>query len=74
MDRLDETGGAIAPERVGAMVAFPLVLGLYTLDALHAGVTSAAGRPSLPDVPSYLLTLLTGGNGLYLVGKIARNR
>jgi hypothetical protein len=70
--RLDAREGKIAPERVVAMIAFPFVLGVYTLNALHADVSGAAGAPSLPDVPAYLLSLLTGGNGLYLAGKIAR--
>jgi hypothetical protein len=71
--RIDENGGKVAPERVVAMIAFPFVLGIYALDALHTNVTSGAGPPSLPDVPEYLLSLLTGSNGLYLAGKIARN-
>jgi hypothetical protein len=52
---------------------FPWVLGVYTLNALHADVSGATGPPSLPDVPEYLLSLLTGSNGLYLAGKIARS-
>jgi hypothetical protein len=71
--RLDGAGGAIAPERVVAMITFPFVLGLYTIEALHVDFSGAAGMPSLPDVPQYMLTLLTGGNSIYLAGKIARN-
>ena len=71
--RLDAGGGNLAPERVVAMITFPIVLWLYGLDALQADVSGSAGPPSLPDVPQYLLSLLTGGNGLYLAGKIARN-
>jgi hypothetical protein len=64
---------AVVPERVAAIVAFPVVLGFYTMTALHADVSGATGPPSLPDVPQYLLSILTGGNGLYLAGKIARS-
>jgi hypothetical protein len=63
---------SVAPERVVAIIAFPFVLALYTLNALHSDVSGTSGPPSLPDVPSDLLSLLTGGNGLYLAGKIAR--
>jgi hypothetical protein len=65
-------GTEITPERVVAIVAFPLVLLLYAMPALHADLSPIVGRPAMPDVPEYLLTLLTGGNGLYLAGKIAR--
>jgi hypothetical protein len=67
------SGSSVAPERIVAMVVFPFVLVVYTLNALHSDVSGASGIPSLPDVPSDLLSLLTGGNGLYLAGKIARN-
>jgi hypothetical protein len=70
--RLNADGGKVLPERVLAMAVFPWVLGLYALDALHADVSGTTGPPSLPDVPEYLLSLLTGSNGLYLAGKIAR--
>lgn len=71
--RLDVDGGGVAPERVVLMATFPFVVGVYVLNALHADISGATGRPSLPDVPQYLLSLLTGGNGLYLAGKIARS-
>jgi hypothetical protein len=35
--------------------------------AIDASVTR-----SLPDIPEYLVTLLTGGNGIYLAGKMLR--
>ena len=38
----------------------------------HADLSVVNGRPIMPDVPEYLLTILTGGNGLYLAGKISR--
>jgi hypothetical protein len=65
-------GIEIAPERVVAMVAFPAVLLMYVMTALNTDLTAINGRPVMPDVPEFLLTLLTGGNGLYLAGKIAR--
>jgi hypothetical protein len=30
--------------------------------------------PALPDIPDQFVTLLTGSNGVYLAGKIARTR
>lgn len=72
-DLQGSSGGSIAPERIVAMVAFPFVLAVYTLTALQSDVSGASGIPSLPDVPNDLVSLLTGGNGLYLAGKIARN-
>ena len=68
----DKTATAVAPERVVAMVAFPFVLLTYLMTALHADLSVVNGRPIMPDVPDYLLTILTGGNGLYLAGKISR--
>jgi ABC-type amino acid transport system permease subunit len=72
----DTTGAEIrvAPERVVALVAFPLVLLMYATNALNAELTVVGGRPVMPDVPEYLLMLLIGGNGLYLTGKIARRK
>jgi hypothetical protein len=65
-------GTEIEPERVVAIATFPLVLLLYVMPALHSDLSLVNGRPIMPDVPEFLLTLLTGGNGLYLAGKIAR--
>ena len=62
----------MAPERVVSMVVFPFVIAFYAIQALDTDVT--AGVPRLPDVPDYLLSLLVGGNGLYLAGKIMRHR
>jgi hypothetical protein len=64
--------GPVDPERVLAMSVFPFVVVYFVLQALGADITGVAGRPSLPDVPDFFVTLLTGSNGLYLAGKIAR--
>ncbi len=61
--------GAVAPERVVSMVTFPVVLVTYVLNALHADMSVHA---ALPDLSDNMILLLTGGNGLYLAGKIAR--
>jgi hypothetical protein len=61
---------SVAPERVVAMIAFPVVLVTYTLSALHADMS--VPHPSMPDLSDKLVLLLSGGNGLYLAGKIAR--
>ncbi len=61
----------VAPERALSMAVFPLVIIGYVFTALHADLS--VGNPaSLPDLPNNLLMLLTGGNGVYLAGKIAR--
>ena len=62
----------IDPERVVAIGLVPAILAYYAIDALNSGAVTIAGRLSMPDLPENLVTLLTGGNGLYLAGKIAR--
>ena len=61
----DDTG--IAPERLVALLAIPVVLGNYALSAPHADMTA---HVSLPDISQNTILLLTGSNGLYLAGKI----
>ena len=61
--------GAVAPERVVSMLAFPVIIVTYVLSALHADMSVHA---ALPDLSDKMILLLTGGNGLYLAGKIAR--
>jgi hypothetical protein len=73
-DTTDGAGIHVAPERVVALVVFPLVLLIYATNALNAELAVVGARPVMPDVPEYLLTLLTGGNGLYLAGKMARRK
>ena len=60
----------ITPERVAAMAVFPTILLYYVLTALRADMSV---NPSMPDIPELLVTILTGSNGLYLAGKIARS-
>ena len=60
----------IAPERVLAVALFPMVIVSYIFNALHADMS--VPHPSLPDISDQMVMLLTGGNGLYLAGKIAR--
>jgi hypothetical protein len=68
-----ERDGPVAPERALMMAVFPVVLAYYVYTAISADLPlNASGRPSLPPVPDYLLSLLTGSNSLYLAGKIAR--
>ena len=59
----------VDPERVLAMAVVPAVLAFYTIHALNTGTPTGL---SMPDLPEGLVSLLTGGNGLYLAGKIAR--
>jgi hypothetical protein len=65
-------GQAVEPERALMMTIFPAVVLYYAYTALTDEVPMVNGRPSLPDIPQYLLMLLTGSNSLYLAGKIAR--
>ncbi len=65
----DADDDSVAPERVVSMLAFPVVLISYVLSALHADVSVSR---ALPDLSQNMILLLTGGNGLYLAGKIAR--
>jgi hypothetical protein len=65
-------GEPIAPERALHIAVFPVVIAFYVYTALGADMSVEGVRPSLPDVPNYLLSLLTGTNSLYLAGKIAR--
>lgn len=64
------TAREMAPERVVSTVVFPFVIMMYAIQALGADVSGAT--PRLPDVPDYLMSLLVGGNSLYLAGKIMR--
>ncbi len=65
---------ATQPERVAVIMIFPVVALFYAAYALSIDINAvpAGTRPSLPDVPEYLLALLTGGNTLYLAGKFVR--
>lgn len=65
----DTDDGDVAPERVVSMIAFPVVLVSYVLSAINA---DAGASHALPDLSQNMILLLTGGNGLYLAGKIAR--
>jgi len=64
-------GVDVHPERALAVAVFPAILIYYVIQALHADLSGAI--PSLPDVPDFLVTLLTGSNSIYLAGKIARS-
>src|ERR1700760_4980767 len=61
--------GGVDPERVIAAAIVPSVLAFYTIHALHTGAIPTATGLSMPDLPEGLVSLLTGGNGLYLAGK-----
>ena len=64
---------SVLPERALHMAVFPVIIAYYLYTALHIDVTAVEGvRPSMPDVPEYLISLLTGTNSLFLAGKIAR--
>jgi hypothetical protein len=64
-------GGPMTPERVVSMAVFPTFIIGYAVVGLRTDVTGLP--PSLPDIPSEILNLLIGSNGLYLAGKIARS-
>ena len=62
----------VDPERVLAMALIPAVLAFYAIHALNIGIVTTQTGLSMPDLPEGVVSLLTGGNGLYLAGKIAR--
>lgn len=70
--RGDRAGTAIDPERVLTLAIFPTVVIGYVLTTLGSGAVMIEGRPSMPDLNENLIVLLTGGNSLYLAGKISR--
>ena len=52
------------------MAVFPVALAYYVYTAIAVDLPlNALGRPSLPPVPDYLLSLVTGSNSLYPRGK-----
>jgi len=61
---------AVAPERALSMAVFPVVIVSYAFTALHADMNMT--HPAMPELSNNMLMLLTGGNGAYLAGKIAR--
>ncbi len=64
-------GEGVAPERALSMLVFPVVIASYAYLALQVDVGAKA---ALPDVPEQLMMLLTGSNGIYLAGQIARKK
>ncbi len=73
-----QDGHAIDPERVQSLAVFAFVIGAYALEgmeAFHAMALPVKGAPParMPDISDTLLVLLTGSNGVYLAGKIARS-
>jgi hypothetical protein len=65
--------GNVDPERVIVMGVGPAVLAFYVIQTLNTGaVPLPSGGYSMPDLPESLVALLTGSNGLFLAGKIAR--
>jgi hypothetical protein len=62
-------GTGNTPERMLAMAVGSALLVMYALAALNADVPTTR---RLPDVPEAFIAVLTGSNGLYLAGKIAR--
>ncbi len=63
----------INPERIVTIALVPAMLAYYAIEALHTGAVTIAGRTSMPDLPESFVSLLTGSNGLYLAGKLARS-
>lgn len=63
----------LQPERLLTLGAFPIIIGLYALDALNSGPVMIDGHLSMPKVPDGVIEVLTGSNAAYLAGKVARN-
>jgi len=68
----DPDKDSVDPERVVAMTIVPAVLAFYTIHAMNTGIVKTSTGWSMPDLPEGIISLLTGGNALYLAGKIAR--
>jgi hypothetical protein len=75
-DDAQRAGSETTPTRAIAMLVFPLVVLFLVLQALNFDPSAVAPgtRPTFPDIPDNLLMLLTGGNGLYLAGKLSALR
>jgi len=75
-DNARRAGSETTATRAIAMLVFPLVILFLILQALSfdANAIVPGIRPSFPDIPDNLVMLLTGGNGLYLAGKLSTFR
>ena len=75
-DDPQRAGTETSPMRAIAVLVFPLVIMFIILQALNfdASAISPGTRPTFPDIPDNLVMLLTGGNGLYLAGKLSAPR
>jgi hypothetical protein len=69
-------GSETTATRAIAMLVFPLVILFLIVPALNFDPAAVAdgARPMFPDIPDNLVMLLTGGNGLYLAGKLSAFR
>lgn len=69
-------GTETAPTRAIAMLVFPLVIFFLILEALNFDPSTIAEgvRPTFPDISDNFVLLLTGGNGVYLAGKMSSPR
>jgi hypothetical protein len=69
-------GSETSPTRAVSMLVFPLVVLLLVLDALQfdPSLVLPGTRPSFPNISDNLVLLLTGGNGIYLAGKLSSPR
>jgi hypothetical protein len=72
----ERAGTETAPSRAIAMLVFPLVILFLILKALEFDPSTIVPgvRPMFPDIPDNLVLLLTGGNGVYLAGKMSPPR
>ncbi len=60
--------GPAEPERIQLVAVFGFATGAYVLEAVK--MLNAPGLPTrMPEVPQYLLTVLTGSQAVYLAGK-----
>lgn len=75
-DSVQSAGTETTPSRAIAMLVFPLVIFFLTIEALHFDPSAIApgSRPTFPDISDNLVLLLTGGNGVYLAGKLSPPR
>ena len=67
-----EPDGSVDPERTQMILVTMFALGGFLLSVLH-GLARTAQPITMPTVPTELLAVLTGSQGVYLSGKLTRS-
>ena len=71
----NSSGEQRAPERVLIVGVSMLILLSYVLEVAQTGAIEVSpSKFVMPDAPDFLVQLLMAANGIYLGGKVIRNR